>query len=78
MFARYELRDEEIAFTRLRRKQSIWLQDIRTWQEIYIGGGIPFICIHFIDGRKADFNDPHEQLYEPRYLKIIHHLVEHP
>jgi len=63
MLETYELCGDEIVSTALFRKKCIRINDINTWQEIYIGGGVPFICIHFADGRKVDFDDEHEELF---------------
>ena len=65
----YELRGDEIVATGLPRRR-IRLGDIRTWQSFYIGGGVPSICVEFTDGRKNDFSDRYEQLFE-----ILHELA---
>lgn len=59
----YELRGQEIVATGLPRRR-VQLAEIRTWQSFYIGGGVPSICVEFSDGRRADFSDRYEQLYE--------------
>jgi hypothetical protein len=65
----YELRGDEIVATGLPR-QRFRLGDIRTWQSVYIGGGVPSICVEFADGRKIDYSDKHEQLFH-----ILHQAV---
>lgn len=58
----YELRGDEVIATGLLR-QRIRLPELRTWQRFYIGGGSPSICVEFADGRKADYSDRNEHLY---------------
>ena len=58
----YELRGDEAVSTGL-PKRRIRFADIRTWQSYYIGGGVPSICVEFLDGRKIDYSDKHEQLF---------------
>jgi hypothetical protein len=59
----FKLQDGVIVSGRGRRPdQRIAVRDIRAWQEIYIGGGIPFICIQLLDGRTIDWDDKYEHL----------------
>jgi hypothetical protein len=46
-----------------RPDQRIAVRDIRGWQEIYIGGGVPFIYIQLLDGRTIDWQDKYEHLF---------------
>jgi hypothetical protein len=50
-------------------QQRIAVQDIRTWQEIYIGGGVPFVCIRLANGKALDWTDRYEHLF--RILREI-------
>jgi hypothetical protein len=59
----YELRGDEIVSRGL-PKRRIRLKDIRSWQSFYIGGGVPSICFHLVDGRIVDWSDKHEHLFE--------------
>jgi len=59
----YELRGDEVVATGLPRRR-FRLGDVRTWQSFYIGGGAPSICVEFTDGRKTDFSDRYEQLFQ--------------
>jgi hypothetical protein len=59
----YELRGDEVIAAGLPRRR-FRLGDVRTWQSFYIGGGDPSICVEFTDGRKIDFSDRYEQLYQ--------------
>jgi len=63
MYESYELCGDKIFSIRLFRNRYIRLQDIHSWQEIYIGGGVPSIRIQSVDGRKADWDDEKKQLY---------------
>ena len=65
----YELHGEEILAIGLPRRR-IRLPDLRTWQSFYIGGGSPSICVEFEDGRKVDYSDRYEQLYN-----ILHEVA---
>jgi hypothetical protein len=65
----YELRGDEIIATGLPPRR-IRLPDLRTWQSFYIGGGSPSICVEFEDGRKVDYSDRYEQLYN-----ILHEIA---
>ncbi|MGA3268966.1 MAG: hypothetical protein ABSE16_19375 [Verrucomicrobiota bacterium] len=66
----YELHGDEIVATGL-PKRRIRLQDVRTWQPFYIGGGIPSICIEYSDGRRAEYSDKHEHLF-----RILHEIAK--
>lgn len=58
----YQLRDDKVVTASWPRR-SVKLAEIRTWQGIYIGGGVPSICVEFAGGRKTDFSDRFEQLF---------------
>ena len=49
----YELRGDEIVATGL-PKRRIRLQDVRTWQSFYIGGGVPSVCVEFSEEHLFD------------------------
>ena len=66
----YELRGDEIVATGLPRR-CIRLRDVRTWQSFYIGGGVPSICVELTDGRRIDYSDKHEQLFQ-----ILHEIAK--
>ena len=66
----YELRGDEIFATGLPRRR-IRLQDIRTWQSYYIGGGAHSISVELLDGRKVDFSDRFEDMYH-----ILHEIAK--
>jgi hypothetical protein len=66
----YSVRGDEIVATGLPRRR-FRLGDVRTWQSFYIGGSAPSIAVVFSDGRKTDFSDRYEQLYD-----ILHELAK--
>jgi len=65
----YELRGNEIVSTGL-PKRRIRIPDIRNWQSFYIGGGVPSVCVKFVDGRTIDYSDKHEYLFH-----ILHEIA---
>jgi hypothetical protein len=65
----YVLRGEEIVATGLPRRR-IRLADIKSWRSFYIGGGVPSICVEFVDGPSIDYSDKHEHLFH-----ILHELA---
>ena len=58
----YELSGGEILSKGLPRRR-IRLDEIRTWQSYYVGGGVPSICFKFNNGQTIDCSDRYEQLY---------------
>lgn len=61
----FELKDRVIISGKGKRpNQRIAVRDIRAWQEIWIGGGVPFICIELVDGRTVDWEDKYGTLLD--------------
>ena len=59
----YEVRGDQIVASGLPRRR-IRISDIQTWQGFYVGGGVASICVEFSDGRRIDYSDRHEQLFQ--------------
>jgi hypothetical protein len=60
----FELTDGVIVSGRgSRPHQRIAVKEIRAWQEIWIGGGVPFICIEVEDGTRVDWADKYGCLF---------------
>lgn len=38
------------------------VQDVLTWQQIFIDFGVPVIVVKFADGRAVELSDKHEEL----------------
>ena len=57
----YELRDDEVVPGR-RREPRFKVQDVTTWQQVFICFGVPLIVIKFADGRTVELSDKHEDL----------------
>jgi hypothetical protein len=55
--------NEIVSKDRRSRTRRIRYEDIRTWQEVYIGGGYPYIDITFVDGSRASCGDMYEHLF---------------
>jgi hypothetical protein len=67
----FELKDDVIISGRgSRSNQRIAVREIRAWQEIWIGGGIPFICIELVDGTQVDWPDKYGSLFA-----ILHNVA---
>jgi hypothetical protein len=56
----YRLEGDKVIAPRGRRFN---VQDIRTWQEVFIGMGVPLIVTEFSDGRRADWSDKYAHLF---------------
>jgi hypothetical protein len=54
-----------------RVNQRIAVSDIRAWQEIWIGGGLPFICIELVNGTTLDWHDKYGTLFN-----LLHAVAE--
>lgn len=65
----YELRGEEIVSAK-RRTPRFKVQDISTWQQVFICFGVPLIVIKFADGRSVELSDKHEDL-----IRILERVV---
>jgi hypothetical protein len=59
----YELRGKEIVSTGLIQRK-ICLNEIQNWRSFFIGGGVLSIEIKLTNGKREDFSDRHEQIYE--------------
>lgn len=57
----YELQDDEIVAGR-RREPRFKVQDVSTWQQVFICFGVPVIVIKFADVRTVELSDKHEDL----------------
>ena len=57
----YELRGDEVVPGR-RREPRFKVQDVSTWQQVFICFGVPLIVIKFADGRTVELSDKHEDL----------------
>ncbi|MBI4557405.1 MAG: hypothetical protein HY706_07475 [Candidatus Hydrogenedentes bacterium] len=65
----YKLRDDEVV-PGGRRQPRFKVQDVSTWQQVFICFGVPLIVIKFADGRTVELSDKHEDL-----LHILQHAV---
>jgi hypothetical protein len=63
----YELQRGEVVIDR-RREPIFRIQDVSTWQQVFICFGVSVIKIKFVDGRTVEFSDKHENL-----LHILQH-----
>jgi hypothetical protein len=59
----YELRGDEIVSTGILR-QRVRLQEIQSWRSYFVGGGVLSVEIQLTNGKREDFSDRHEQVYE--------------
>jgi hypothetical protein len=59
-----------------RPDQRVNIGHIRAWQEIWISGGVPFICIQLHDGTSVDWNDKYGSLFE--ILRVVAEDKEQP
>lgn len=57
----YQLQGNEI-LPATRWASRFKIQDVCTWQQIFISFGVPLIAIKFADGRTVEFSDRHEDL----------------
>ena len=57
----YELRDDEVVPARP-REPHFKVQDVSSWQQVFICLGVPVIIIRLNDGRRLELSDKHEDL----------------
>ena len=57
----YELQGDEVV-PYWRRMPRFKVQDVGTWQQVFICFGVPLIVIKFADGRTLELSDKHEDL----------------
>lgn len=57
----YELQGDEVV-PYWRRTPRFKVQDVGTWQQVFICFGVPLIIIKFADGRTLELSDKHEDL----------------
>ncbi|MDD5707072.1 MAG: hypothetical protein PHR35_14205 [Kiritimatiellae bacterium] len=57
----YELRGDEIIPARPREIR-FRVEEISSWQQVFLSLGVPIIVIKFNDGRRVELSDKHEDL----------------
>lgn len=57
----YELRGDEVVPARPRDPR-FKVQDVSSWQQVFVCLGVPVIVIALTDGRKLELSDKHEDL----------------
>ena len=65
----YELKGDEVVPYR-RHTPRFNIHEVSTWQQVFIGFGMPLIIVTFADGRTLELSDKHEDV-----LRILQRII---